>query len=285
MVRVTWHHCLLVDRRRQRLASDPERLLQQRRVAGGQRVEADEVRRGLLGEHLDAAGSAGWMRWLSDSQSSRVRPPISRGTTTSPSSTQRGAISSRSASSSSGKYRPEVLAAAGLQHHVVAVAEHQRAEAVPLRFVGPHPGLVGHLGLRPWRASAPSAAARGGPRFPYSCRPRTRGNVIGPREVREKVSDRAGVAALTYVDVTHTRHAAEAGDRDAMVELGMLSTDIAAARPRCGTALVRASRRRQGGPTPCTCSGCFCESVAAARSSIWHVIGLSAPPTSGTALR
>ncbi len=46
---------LLVHRIGQRFAPDPERLLQQRRVAGGQRVEADEMRGRLLGQHLDPA--------------------------------------------------------------------------------------------------------------------------------------------------------------------------------------------------------------------------------------
>ena len=86
------------------------------------------------------------MRWLNDSQSSRIRPSTSRGTTTSPSRTQRDADFVAQRVEQFREVPAEVLAAARLQHDVVAVAEHQRAEAVPLRLVGPHSGFVGHLG-------------------------------------------------------------------------------------------------------------------------------------------
>ena len=46
-----------------------------------------------------------------------------------------------------GEVPAEVLAAAGQQHDLVAVAEHQRPEAVPFRLVGPHPRVGRHLGL------------------------------------------------------------------------------------------------------------------------------------------
>lgn len=43
-----------------------------------------------------------------------------------------------------GEVPAEVLSVAGLDHHLVGVAEHQRAEAVPLRLERPHPGFGGH---------------------------------------------------------------------------------------------------------------------------------------------
>ena len=49
------------------------------------------------------------MRWDNDSQSNRVRPSISRGTTTSPSTTHLSGSSRRTASTSSGKYRVSSL--------------------------------------------------------------------------------------------------------------------------------------------------------------------------------
>ena len=49
--------------------------------------------------------SAGWMRWDSETQSSRSDPSTARATTSSPSTTQRSGNSAFTASTTSGKYR------------------------------------------------------------------------------------------------------------------------------------------------------------------------------------
>ncbi len=45
------------------------------------------------------------------------------------------------------KVAAELLAVARLDDDLVAVAEHQRTEAVPFRLVGPHPGFGRHRSL------------------------------------------------------------------------------------------------------------------------------------------
>lgn len=82
------------------------------------------------------------MRWLSDSQSNRTRPSISRGTTTSPSRTQRGAISTQRVEQLR-EVAPQIHPAAGQQDRFVTVAEHRCAQSAAVAQTcpdGPPPG-------------------------------------------------------------------------------------------------------------------------------------------------
>ncbi len=207
VVRVTWHHCLSVDRLGQRLAAGPERLLHQRRVPDGERVEPDEVRRRLLGEHLDAAGGG------VDALAERfpVQPDAAADLAGDDDlavehTARRQLVAQRVEQLR--EVPAEVLAAAGLQHDVVAVAEQpapgsrptSARRTTPRRRRAPSPGL--------WPASARSVAVRGDPRFPYSRRPPTPGNVIGVAcdPTRRRRSDREG-ATIHKGDLAAAREA------------------------------------------------------------------------------
>ena len=125
MVRVTWHHCFSVHRFGQRFPAHPKRLLHQRCVAGGQRVEADEMRGRLLGQHLDPA------RGGVDALGQRlpVQPdapadlarhdhlPVEH-------AARRQLVTQRLLEL--GEVAAELLAVARLDDDLVAVAEHQR---------------------------------------------------------------------------------------------------------------------------------------------------------------
>ena len=146
VVRVTWHHCFSFTASDKRFSTDPERLFQQRRVTGGQRVETDEVRRGLLGQHLDPAGG----RVDALGQRLPVQPDAATDLARHDDLAVEHAARRQLVAQRVEQFREvpaEFLAVARLQDDLVAVAEHQRAEAVPLRLVGPHPRFVGHLGL------------------------------------------------------------------------------------------------------------------------------------------
>ena len=60
---------------------------------------------GVCSESIVTRDAAGWMRWLSDSQSSRCAPGSPRGTTISPSMRHGSGRMRAKASTSSGKYR------------------------------------------------------------------------------------------------------------------------------------------------------------------------------------
>ena len=156
---------------------------------GGQRIETDEVRRSLLGEHPHPAlGGVDPLR-----QRLPVQPDPAVDLPRHHDLAVEHAARREFVAQRVEQFREvpaEVLAVARQQHHLVAVAEHQRAEAVPLRLVGPRSRVVGHLGWRPWPASGRSAASPVSPRFPsfielpapgqarHTCRPRGAAEVI-----------------------------------------------------------------------------------------------------------
>ena len=137
---------LLGHRIRQRLPPDPERLAHQRHGTGGQCVESDEMRGGLLGEHPHPA--LGRMDALAERLP--IQPDaatdLARDDHLAVEHAPRGGLVAQRVHQL-GEVPAEFLAIARLQHHLVAVAEHQRPEAVPLRLIGPHPRVVGHLRL------------------------------------------------------------------------------------------------------------------------------------------
>ena len=94
--------------------------------------------------------------------------------TTSPSSTQRSGSAARNGSASSGKVAIERLQVARLRVDLVAVAEDERPEAVPLRLE--QPAVVrSEARRRPWRASARRVVRRAVPCLERcTARPRSR---------------------------------------------------------------------------------------------------------------
>jgi hypothetical protein len=137
---------LLVYRFGQGVPAYPERFAHQRCVAGGQGVEADEMRGRLLGQHFDPARG----RVNALGQRLPVQPDAPADLTRHDHlpvehAPRRQFVAQRL--DQLRKVPAQILAAPGQQYDVVAVAEHQRTEAVPLRLVGPHPGFGRHLGL------------------------------------------------------------------------------------------------------------------------------------------
>ena len=115
-----------------------ERLRPQVVVALGEQVEGDE-RDGVSSASIFTRDSAGWMRSESRSKSS----PSSVAMTISPSSTHRSGSAASSGSTQLGEVAGQRLLVAAAELDVVAVAEHDAAEAVPLRLVEQTSPVVG----------------------------------------------------------------------------------------------------------------------------------------------
>ena len=147
MVRVTWHHCFSLTASDSACPTHPERLRSSDVSPVASASNPMKCAGVCSDEHLDPAG--GGVDALA--QRFPVQPDAAADLAGDDDlavehTARRQLVAQRVEQLR--EVPAEILAAAGLQHDVVAVAEHQRPEAVPLRLVGPHPRLVGHLGLR-----------------------------------------------------------------------------------------------------------------------------------------